>query len=82
MKCCKKDSKKSTLAKVVPGRLCYCFEYSEEDVKISLEKGKQAELLDEIKSKMVKPGCFCESANPSGKCCLADINKFIEKNSN
>lgn len=79
MKCCNKDSKDSPQAKVILGRLCYCFKYSEDDFKSALNEGKETELIEEIKSKMKDLGCFCEKANPSGKCCLMDIQKFIEK---
>lgn len=34
-------------------------------------------VLNEIKAKMKDPGCFCKTANPSGKCCLGDVKKVI-----
>ena len=42
-------------------------------------KSKEDDLfVDDIKSKMKSPGCFCETANPSGKCCLSDVQAFIK----
>lgn len=75
--CCNKNS--SNDAKTILGKLCYCFDYSEKDFIKAISENKESELLNDIKSKMKDPGCFCETANPSGKCCLADINKFIKE---
>ncbi len=79
MGCCNNNAEKKEKAKVIPGRLCYCFKYSEGDFRVAISQNKESDLLDDIKSKMKDPGCFCETANPSGKCCLADINKFIKE---
>lgn len=75
--CCGND--KANKAKVVKDRLCYCFKYSKDDFRNAIFENKETELLEDIKAKMKDPGCFCETANPSGKCCLADINKFIQE---
>lgn len=82
MSCCNKNNKSddSKKAKVIPGRLCYCFNYSKEDFRISILENRESSLIKDIQSKMKDPGCFCETSNPSGKCCLLDIKEFIEKN--
>lgn len=76
-KCC--DNGKTNEAKVIKGRLCYCFKYSEDDFRAAISGNNESELVNAIKAKMKDPGCFCETANPSGKCCLADINKCIKE---
>lgn len=78
-RCCEVENRDLKKARVIPGRLCYCFQYSEDDFRVAISKNKESDLLDDIKTKMKDPGCFCETANPSGKCCLADINKFIKE---
>lgn len=75
--CC--NNKNLNDIKLVPGKLCYCFNYFEKDFREAIKNNCEQELINEIKSKMKDTGCFCEKSNPSGKCCLADINKFIKK---
>jgi len=55
---------------------CYCFQKSQKDLLDAVKNQQETDFLNDIKSKMKKLGCFCETANPSGKCCLADI-KFL-----
>ncbi|WP_457641341.1 putative iron-sulfur cluster-binding metallochaperone [Persephonella sp.] len=56
-----------------PRPICYCFGFNIEDVKNNGEN-----VVKEINKKIKESGCFCETANPSGKCCLADIKKLIK----
>lgn len=77
--CCNGKQSSNSKVKEIPGRLCYCFKYSENDFRAAINKNKESDLLDDIKAKMKDPGCFCETANPSGKCCLVDIKKFIKE---
>jgi hypothetical protein len=61
--------------------ICYCFKKTKLDLVNAIEKQSLETFMSEIKAKMENPGCFCESANPSGKCCLGDIaafSKFIK----
>jgi hypothetical protein len=60
------------------GLICYCFKQSKQELFNAIGSGNEKDILDDIKSKMKNPGCFCETANPSGKCCLADIHAFIK----
>lgn len=60
------------------GLICYCFKHSKQELYNAIQEGREKEILDDIKSKMKNPGCFCETANPSGKCCLADNLAFIK----
>lgn len=59
-------------------KLCYCFNYSKDDFELAIVNGRENELIEEIKGKMKNPGCSCSTMNPSGKCCLGDIDLFIE----
>ncbi len=59
--------------------ICYCFKKSKKEIFEAARKNKENLIIDEIKSKMKDPGCFCETANPSGKCCLADVHALIKK---
>lgn len=80
MSCCDKNNKNEK-QKVdldnLDGLICYCFKHSKQELYDAIQEGRESEILDDIKSKMKNPGCFCETSNPSGKCCLADIQAFI-----
>ena len=78
MVCCSNKKIKSK-AKKIDGQLCYCFNYKEKDFQSAIENNREQILIEEIKSKMINPGCFCETSNPTGKCCLNDIKNFINQ---
>jgi hypothetical protein len=64
------------------GLICYCFKKSKKELFDAVKNGEENLIVDDIKSKMKNPGCFCEKSNPSGKCCLADVQAFIKKAKN
>jgi hypothetical protein len=59
--------------------LCYCFKYSKKDLLEAINNGTEENVIADIKDKMKNPGCFCETANPSGNCCLKDLADFIKQ---
>lgn len=69
------DDNSEDLSKLI----CFCFKYSKKDIFDAVNTNTEESIIQEIKDKMKDPGCFCEKANPSGKCCLKDIDNFIEK---
>ena len=79
MKCCENDDQKDSKleSQNLEGLICYCFQHSKKELYEAIQKGEEQEIINDIKSKIKDPGCFCETANPSGKCCLSDIKKFI-----
>lgn len=79
MSSCEKDKKELCEMKLnLDGLICYCFNHSKEELYHAIQNGKENDILEDIKSKMKDPGCFCETANPSGKCCIADNIAFIK----
>ncbi len=77
MSCCdKKEENKVEFN--LEGLICYCFKHSKKELYDAIQEGREQEILDDIKVKMKDPGCFCETANPSGKCCLSDNMAFIK----
>lgn len=78
--CCSKNNEEKQKIDLenLDGLICYCFKKSKKELYENIKSGTQGLVLDEIKSKMKNPGCFCETANPSGKCCLADVQAFIK----
>ncbi len=59
------------------GLICYCFKYSKSELFNRIKKNQEEEIVSDIKLKMRELGCFCETANPTGKCCLNDVKAFI-----
>ena len=80
--CCSKNKDKKFDNKTdlndLNGLICYCFKKSKHELFQAIKNGSEKNIVDEIKSKMKDPGCFCESSNPSGSCCLSDIQEFIK----
>ena len=61
-----------------PATVCYCFEWSKEKIKAELQDSGESTATEEIKHKMDTLGCSCEILNPSGGCCLGDIDKSVK----
>ncbi len=57
--------------------LCYCFGHSVASIKDELQTKGHSDALEDIRQKMEKPGCRCETENPSGLCCLGSVTKGI-----
>jgi len=57
--------------------LCYCFGHSVASIKDELRSKGRSSALEEIRRNMKAPGCWCETANPSGSCCLGSVAKGI-----
>jgi len=62
-----------------PVPLCYCFDYSREDVRRGIESTGSTPILDAIKAEVQGNFCACEVKNPSGACCLGDITRAIQE---
>jgi hypothetical protein len=62
-----------------PIPLCYCFDYSREDVRQDIETAGMTRVLDDIKAEVQGGFCACEVKNPSGACCLGDITRAIQE---
>jgi hypothetical protein len=79
--CCDKKNQ-SIETQVNLGKLeeyiCFCFKKSKKELFVAVKGGVEGLIIEDIKSKMKDPGCFCETSNPSGQCCLSDIQAFIK----
>lgn len=59
--------------------LCYCFDYTREDVERDLKKYGRTEIPERIKAEISAGLCACEVKNPSGRCCLGDVTRAIQE---
>ena len=47
--------------------VCYCFEYSEEDIRKDYEENGKSSILERIKAEKKFGNCQCATKNPTGK---------------
>lgn len=59
--------------------VCYCFGYTRKDVLDELRKTGHSTTKKIIKQKMRDPGCSCETTNPQGGCCLANVTIWTKE---
>ena len=59
--------------------VCYCFNYTRQNVLDELKETGKSTVVEDIKAKMKDPGCFCETSNPQGGCCLANNIAWVKE---
>ena len=62
-----------------PIPLCYCFGYECADVRRDIAAHGTSEIPDRIKAEIQGGFCACETKNPSGTCCLGDVNRAVKE---
>ncbi len=63
---------------VGPIPLCYCFDYTREDI-CRVGASAAAAIPVKIKAEVQGGFCACEVKNPGGACCLGDITRAIQE---
>ncbi len=62
-----------------PIPICYCFNFTMEDIRRDLATSGKTE-IPRIITKEVRAGhCACEVKNPQGTCCLGNIAKAVKR---
>lgn len=59
-------------------KVCYCFGHTRQSILTELQTTGETKVLEDVKSKMKDPGCFCERSNPQGGCCLGNVSSWIK----
>ena len=55
--------------------LCYCFGFDESHLREEISKTGNTTVPERI-SRLIREGlCACDVLNPSGKCCLGEVNR-------
>jgi hypothetical protein len=62
-----------------PIPLCYCFDYSRDDIRRDIEDRGQTSIVQQIKAEVQGGFCACDVKNPSGACCLGDITRAVQE---
>lgn len=62
-----------------PVPLCYCFGFDERDAREEIARTGQCSIPRRI-SALIKQGmCACVERNPSGACCLGEVNRAVKR---
>lgn len=60
-------------------KLCYCFGHTRQSTLDEIKSTGCSTILEDVKLKMKDPGCFCETSNPQGGCCLGNITSWLKE---
>jgi len=58
---------------------CYCFGFDESHLRDEISATGEATIPARISSLIREGLCACESRNPSGMCCLGEVNKTANR---
>jgi hypothetical protein len=62
-----------------PVPICYCFDFTEAMVLAELLANGHTMIPALISSRIKAGHCACEVKNPSGRCCLGEVNKAVKQ---
>jgi hypothetical protein len=62
-----------------PIPLCYCFGFSVADVRREIAETGRSTLAARITAGVRAGNCACETRNPSGRCCLGEVNRTVRQ---
>jgi copper chaperone CopZ len=62
-----------------PIQVCYCFDWTTDDIERELHFTGTTRIPDRIKQKVQQGFCHCETLNPQGICCLGIVNKAVKE---
>jgi len=58
-----------------PIPLCYCFGFDDKHIRDEIEQTGSTSVPEKV-SRLIREGlCACKDRNPSGLCCLGEVNK-------
>ena len=61
------------------GLVCYCFLHRSADITRQLEATGQTDIFESIQREVAAGNCSCEVRNPSGKCCLGEVQETTRR---
>lgn len=81
MNCCVTDdsSKAGLKVKNDPVPLCYCFGFDESHIRDELARSGRTTIPEKIRQLIGEGLCACDSRNPSGRCCLGEVIRAVER---
>lgn len=61
------------------GLACYCFEYSRQTIEDEVHGLGSSPTAEGIRREVQAKNCACEVRNPTGKCCLSEIDALVRE---
>ena len=62
-----------------PIPVCYCFGFDEKHIRDEIEQTGNTSVPEKV-SRLIREGlCACDARNPSGMCCLGEVNKTANR---
>lgn len=62
-----------------PIPVCYCFGWTQEKIFNQIKEIGYSTAVKEITARVKAKECACEIKNPSGRCCLGEVNKVVKR---
>lgn len=62
-----------------PIPLCYCFGFDESHIRDEISRTGNTNIPERISAFIRQGLCACETRNPSGMCCLGEVNKTANR---
>ncbi len=62
-----------------PRTVCYCFGHTRESIRDEVLQTGTSGVIEAVTAKVRAKECSCETMNPKGTCCLADLRKAVEE---
>lgn len=62
-----------------PILVCYCFGVTERMIQEEIERTGQSTASSRIRTEVKAGNCRCEVENPSGRCCLSEVNRMEKR---
>lgn len=62
-----------------PIPVCYCFSWTQAKILDQIRQQGSTTVVQEISAKVKAGKCACEIKNPSGRCCLGEVNKLVKR---
>jgi hypothetical protein len=66
-------------ARVDPIPLCYCFGFDESHISDEISRTGVTSISSRIGALIREGLCACEERNPSGACCLGEVNRAVKR---
>src|SRR2546427_6886515 len=62
-----------------PIPICYCFGHTVESARSEIQATGRSTVAARITKEIQAGNCACEVTNPSGRCCLGEVNKAVRE---
>lgn len=62
-----------------PIPVCYCFGYTRADIHNGIRETGTTTIPPKIRAEVKAGRCACETKNPSGSCCLGDVERAVKE---